>query len=66
MTLLRLTVESEFDIQQFRSPGAFCLLSYAREIDFSRTELDDLIDQSSKLVGLNIERSKVLDDYDGT
>ena len=54
------------DIQQFRkSFGAFCLLSYAKEkFDFSRTELDDLIDQSSKLVGLNIERSKVLDDYE--
>lgn len=58
--------QKHMDIQQFRrSFGAFCLLSYAKEkFDFSRTELDELIDTSSKLIGLDLSKDDILDDYE--
>lgn len=54
------------DIQQFRrSFGAFCLLSYSKEkYDFSRTELEELIEDAGKLVDIKVDKALVLDDYE--
>lgn len=58
--------KKHLDIQTFRkSFGVFCLLSYAQEkFDFSRTELDTLIENSNKLINLHVDKSDVLDDYE--
>ena len=54
------------DIQQFRrSFGTFCLLSYIKEkFDFSQTELDELVEKSSKFIGLDVSKENIIDDYE--
>ncbi|WP_331374912.1 NACHT domain-containing protein [Sinorhizobium chiapasense] len=56
------------DIDEFqRSFGMFCLLSYHQEkFEFTKSEVIDLINKSSKICGITKESELILKDYEET
>ncbi|MGO8067153.1 NACHT domain-containing NTPase [Rhizobium leguminosarum] len=60
--------EKTLDIDEFqRSFGMFCLLSYHQEkFEFTKSEVIDLINKSSKLCGITKGSEEILKDYEET